>query len=85
MKKFTGAAVTISGHTDNVGNDAANKALSEKRAAAVRDHFVTAESVAPAGLAVKGFGKSQPVADNTSEQGRARNRRVDVVIVPAKP
>lgn len=83
VKKFPGASVMISGHTDDVGNEASNKALSEKRAAAVRDYFVNTASVPSAGLAVKGFGKSQPVADNRSESGRARNRRVDVVIKPA--
>lgn len=83
VKKFKGASVAISGHTDNVGNEASNRTLSEKRAAAVRDYFVTSESVPAGGLSVKGFGKSQPVADNASEQGRARNRRVDVVIKPA--
>lgn len=83
VKKFPGAAVIISGHTDNVGNEVSNKTLSDKRAAAVKEFFVTQESIAPAGLTAKGFGKSQPVADNASEQGRARNRRVDVVITPA--
>lgn len=83
VKKFKGASVMISGHTDNVGNEASNKTLSEKRAAAVKEYFVATESVPAAGLSVKGFGKSQPVADNGSEQGRARNRRVDVVIKPA--
>jgi outer membrane protein OmpA-like peptidoglycan-associated protein len=82
VKKFKGAAVMISGHTDNVGNDAANKVLSVQRAAAVRDYFVANEAVPADGLAVKGYGKSQPVADNGSEAGRARNRRVDVVIKP---
>lgn len=82
VKKFKGAAVMISGHTDNVGNEAANKVLSDKRAGAVRDYFVNKEAVPGAGLVVTGFGKSQPVADNGSEQGRARNRRVDVVIKP---
>lgn len=83
VKKFAGAAVTISGHTDNVGKEASNLALSEKRAAAVRDYFVSAESVSAGTMTVQGLGTSQPVADNASEQGRARNRRVDVVIVPA--
>lgn len=85
VKKFKGASVLISGHTDNVGNEASNKTLSDKRAAAVRDHFTSHEGVDAVGLAVKGFGKSQPVADNTSEAGRARNRRVEVLIKPAAP
>lgn len=82
VKKFADASVMVSGHTDNVGNDASNQALSDKRAAAVKDYFVSQESVPAAGLAVKGYGKSQPVADNATEEGRARNRRVDVVITP---
>jgi len=82
VKKFADASVMVSGHTDNVGNEASNQALSDKRAAAVKDYFVSQEGVPAAGLAVKGYGKSQPVADNTTEEGRARNRRVDVVITP---
>jgi len=82
LKKFAGAAVMVSGHTDNVGNEASNQALSDKRAAAVKDYFVSQEGVPAAGLVVKGYGKSQPVADNATEEGRARNRRVDVVITP---
>jgi outer membrane protein OmpA-like peptidoglycan-associated protein len=85
VKKFKGAAVLISGHTDNVGKEAANKVLSDQRAGAVRDFFVGKEAVPADGLVVKGFGKSQPVADNGSEQGRARNRRVDVLIKPQSP
>lgn len=82
VKKFAEAAVMVSGHTDNVGNEAGNQVLSDKRAAAVKDYFVSQEGVPAAGLAVKGYGKSQPVADNATEEGRARNRRVDVVITP---
>ncbi len=82
VKKFADASVMVSGHTDNVGNEASNQVLSDKRAAAVKDYFVSQEGVPAPGLAVKGYGKSQPVADNATEEGRARNRRVDVVITP---
>jgi outer membrane protein OmpA-like peptidoglycan-associated protein len=84
VKKFADAAVLISGHTDNVGGDAGNQALSERRAAAVRDHFVREQGIAAARLQTRGYGATQPVADNGTEAGRARNRRVDVVISPAK-
>jgi outer membrane protein OmpA-like peptidoglycan-associated protein len=84
IRKFAGAAVLVSGHTDDVGSDAANQALSEQRAAAVKDHFVRVEGIAADALATKGFGSTQPVADNGTEAGRARNRRVDVVIDPRK-
>lgn len=82
VKKFPTAVVTVAGHTDNVGSDAANLKLSEARAAAVRDFFVQQESIPAARLAVKGHGKTMPVADNTTDEGRARNRRVEVVIAP---
>jgi outer membrane protein OmpA-like peptidoglycan-associated protein len=82
VRKFTDASVLVSGHTDNVGNAASNQKLSDERAAAVKAYFVGEEKLPAARLAVKGFGKSQPVADNGSEAGRARNRRVDVVITP---
>lgn len=85
VKKFKGAAITISDHTDNLGNDTSKQALSEKRAESARAWFVNTEGVPAAGLSAKSFGKSQPVADNGSEQGRARNRRGDAVIVPATP
>lgn len=80
VKKFTDAPVTISGHTDNVGNDANNQALSTSRAAAVQAYFVNQEGVPAGRLTVKGYGKSQPIFDNATEDGRARNRRVDVSI-----
>jgi len=82
VKKFADAPVAISGHTDNIGSDASNQTLSEHRASAVRQYFVTQEGIGVVRLTVKGYGESQPVADNTSEQGRARNRRVEVVISP---
>jgi len=68
----------IDGHTDNVGSAAANQALSEKRAQAVRDWLV-AHQVAAARLSAQGFGATKPVADNSTEDGRAKNRRVELV------
>ncbi|MGF7473904.1 OmpA family protein, partial [Salmonella enterica subsp. enterica serovar Minnesota] len=70
--------------TDNVGSDAGNQALSQRRAAAVKAYFVAEEGIAADALVTKGFGSTQPVADNGSDAGRARNRRVDVVITPRK-
>lgn len=84
VRKFSDASVEISGHTDNVGAKADNQALSERRAAAVRDVFVAREGIPADRLAVRGYADSRPVADNATEAGRARNRRVDVVITPAK-
>jgi len=78
LKAAPGLKIAIEGHTDNVGAAAANKALSEGRAKSVMA-AVVAGGVAPARLAAAGFGAERPVADNRSEEGRAKNRRVELV------
>lgn len=78
--KFPAAAVAVTGHTDSVGKAAANQLLSEQRAQAVREQLIAEHGLPAERLSAKGFGASQPVADNASEAGRARNRRVDIVI-----
>ena len=70
--------LNIVGHTDNMGNPAANQVLSEQRAAAVRDYLVQAGTQA-ARLTAAGAGDTQPIAGNDSPQGRAQNRRVELV------
>jgi len=70
--------VELQGHTDNVGGDDANLKLSNARAAAVR-LWLTQHGLAADRLTSKGFGKTQPVADNGTPEGRAKNRRVELV------
>lgn len=82
LKKHAEVPVTITGHTDGVGNDAVNQVLSHNRAAAVRDYFVGQASIPSSRFAIKGLGKTQPVADNATEPGRQRNRRVEVQFTP---
>lgn len=72
--------IRLEGHTDNVGDDAANQLLSENRAKSVVDYLVS-KGVASERLEFKGFGESQPVDDNTTEEGRARNRRTQFRIL----
>jgi outer membrane protein OmpA-like peptidoglycan-associated protein len=69
--------VEIQGHTDNVGGDAYNQTLSEARAGAVTD-WLTKHGVAAARLSARGYGKTKPVADNSNDEGRAKNRRVEI-------
>lgn len=69
--------VEISGHTDSRGTEEYNQALSERRAKSVRDYLV-AHGVAASRLTSRGYGESQPVADNATDQGRAQNRRVEL-------
>ena len=68
----------VEGYTDNVGQAVANQALSEKRAQAVVA-WLTSHGVAATRLAAKGLGQANPVADNSTEDGRAKNRRVELV------
>lgn len=72
-------SVTLEGHTDDLGSDGYNQGLSERRAAAVV-RYLTEHGVPAARLASKGFGESRPTADNTMALGRARNRRVELVL-----
>ena len=67
----------VQGHTDNVGNDAYNQTLSESRAKAVAT-WLTQHGVAADRLTSKGYGKTKPVADNGTDDGRAKNRRVEI-------
>jgi outer membrane protein OmpA-like peptidoglycan-associated protein len=68
----------IEGYTDNVGQAASNQTLSEKRAQAVVA-WLAGHGIAAARLSAKGFGQTNPVGDNSTEEGRAKNRRVELV------
>jgi OOP family OmpA-OmpF porin len=72
--------IEVVGHTDDVGDDAYNQELSEQRAAAVRDYLV-AGGVDASKIVTVGMGESMPVASNTTDEGRAENRRVDVLVL----
>lgn len=76
------AKVRVEGHTDNLGPEDLNLRLSDKRAAAVRRWLVEKGGVDAGRLEAKGFGPTQPIAPNTSREGRAKNRRVDFKILP---
>lgn len=74
--------IMIEGHTDSTGSAEVNEELSMKRAEAVRDALVS-RGVSADRISVEGFGAARPIADNTSQAGRANNRRVEIVIQPA--
>lgn len=69
----------IEGHTDNVGKSAANVDLSKKRAGAVKEGLVKTAKIDASRLTTDGFGDGKPVGDNKTEDGRAKNRRVELV------
>lgn len=79
LKKYPENVITVKGYTDSQGSEAINKSLSEKRATAVKDYL--AQGGVPAGtLSTVGMGKDNPVADNTTPDGRSKNRRVEIEI-----
>jgi outer membrane protein OmpA-like peptidoglycan-associated protein len=80
LKQNATIKIEIGGHTDNVGDDKSNLSLSDKRAKAVLD-FVTTEGIAATRLTSKGYGETKPIADNNTEQGKAKNRRTEITIV----
>lgn len=80
LKTNPSLKVAIQGHTDDVGDDAANLELSENRARAVYRYLVDL-GIPEARLSYKGFGETKPVADNGSEAGRAKNRRTEFLIL----
>jgi outer membrane protein OmpA-like peptidoglycan-associated protein len=71
--------VQVEGYTDNIGTDEYNQQLSEKRADSVRDYLVS-QSVPGSNITAQGYGKSNPIADNATNSGRAQNRRVELVV-----
>ena len=72
--------IQIEGHTDNVGSAADNQKLSENRAKAVVS-YLNSKGISPGRLLAKGYGATKPVADNTTEEGRAQNRRTELKII----
>ena len=75
-----GYHVTVYGHTDDVGSEAYNQELSERRAQAVRDYLVEA-GISPEIIITKGYGKSNPLVVGTTPERRAKNRRVEIAII----
>ena len=71
--------VQVEGYTDNIGSDEYNQDLSEKRAGSVRDYLVS-QNVGDSNITAEGFGKNNPIADNSASSGRAQNRRVELVV-----
>ncbi|MBU1264886.1 MAG: OmpA family protein [Gammaproteobacteria bacterium] len=77
LKTWGDVDIEVAGHTDSMGSDAYNMKLSQQRAEAVRN-FLISRGVAADRLTAKGYGESQPVADNATEEGRFKNRRVEL-------
>jgi peptidoglycan-associated lipoprotein len=75
-----GAMFVVAGHTDNVGNDIYNYELGKKRADAVSRYLITQKKLDPMRVVPVSYGESNPVTDNSNPQGRAKNRRVEILV-----
>jgi outer membrane protein OmpA-like peptidoglycan-associated protein len=81
LTEFNKTLVVVCGHTDNTGSEALNQNLSEKRAQSVSDYFYNSGIIRDR-LEVIGFGETQPIASNGTEQGKKQNRRVEISLIP---
>lgn len=81
LVQYPNSLVDVYGHTDSTGSDSFNQRLSEQRAQAVAN-YLSAQGVSSARVRWQGFGETAPIADNATAEGRARNRRVEIKIIP---
>jgi len=82
LKSYSNNQVVVRGHTDSVGKETTNQAISEKRSQRVREYLVAYQDIPSTRITAIGLGPSQPVASNSTEAGRALNRRVEITIIP---
>ena len=83
LKEYNKTIIDVNGYTDSTGSDAHNMDLSQRRAASV-GQYMTSHGIDPRRVATQGFGKSNPKASNSTAEGRAQNRRVELVLEPIK-
>jgi outer membrane protein OmpA-like peptidoglycan-associated protein len=81
-KQDAESKIVVEGHTDSQGEASYNQDLSQRRAQSVRDYLVS-RGIAADRITAQGFGLTRPIADNASAEGRANNRRVEIVVLPA--
>src|SRR5690554_5844533 len=81
LKEYKSTMIQVGGHTDSVGGDQYNMMLSQQRAQAVAN-VLSGFGVQSVRMDVVGFGKTQPIASNATESGRAQNRRVELILLP---
>ena len=77
---FPRSELVVEGHTDSYGGDESNQRLSQQRAESVQNYMINAMRIPSYRIIATGFGETNPVANNETESGRARNRRIDIVI-----
>jgi outer membrane protein OmpA-like peptidoglycan-associated protein len=85
IKAHPDKRILVAGYTDNVGAPDSNLKLSKARAEAVRDWLIDASGMPATQFAIQGYGDTRPLADNETGAGRAKNRRVEITLVPDAP
>ena len=80
MNEYPNLRIEVQAHSDSMGGDAYNQSLSEKRASSVRDYLIGA-GIAANRIEAKGYGETKPIADNSTSEGRAKNRRVELKVI----
>jgi outer membrane protein OmpA-like peptidoglycan-associated protein len=78
---FSDSVITVEGHTDSFGGDESNLELSQRRADAVRAYLLANMTLAPYRISAMGYGETRPISSNETAAGRARNRRIDLVVL----
>jgi len=81
LEEFEKTIIVVAGYTDSQGSESYNQQLSEDRAKAVADYLKT-KKITPARFEIVGFGERNPIADNSTAEGRAQNRRVELTLLP---
>jgi outer membrane protein OmpA-like peptidoglycan-associated protein len=81
IKKYPASSVRLEGHTDGKGTEEYNQRLSERRANAVKQYLLKEHATKESKITAVGYGKTTPVASNDTEEGRAKNRRVEILIL----
>lgn len=84
LQEYPDTDVLVVGHTDSTGSSTSNMTLSENRAKAVSNYFINSKGLSSSRFTISWFGEDQPIADNNTIDGREKNRRVNIVIVPNK-
>jgi outer membrane protein OmpA-like peptidoglycan-associated protein len=80
IRELPDAPIVVQGHTDARGNDEYNQSLSQRRAIAVREYLLANMSMSADRIRAEGYGETEPIATNDTEEGRSKNRRIDIVL-----
>jgi outer membrane protein OmpA-like peptidoglycan-associated protein len=85
IRSFNYPEVIVEGHTDSTGSTEVNQQLSQERATAVKEYLVSNDTLPGSNVLAVGYGSTRPLMSNETAEGRAVNRRIDVIITPRRP